>query len=375
MKDKVVKGLLALSILGMLVGAWGIIEALGYGLNATALGSYTPWGLGVILYLYFLGLSAGGFMVTIIVYIFGKKQYDVLSPLAAWLVIVTEVCAIIPINLDLGHWERTYLFILSPNFLSPMMWMFVFFAALFLVYLLKAWYYYKKDEAKIRVLSIISLPVGLFFYGINGYLFAILTGYTIWNSPLTPVMFIVAALLSGGALMTFLTWIFYHERELVYGLGRSVFILLLTFVGLEALNILLGYRGHREEAAAALNHMLFGSNWGVFWFLHLLVGTLIPIFLLAKYGRNHQVTAWSCLIIALAFMTVRIDFVLPAQYVGMLKGLDKAFIHERLRLSYHPNLGEWLVGVFITSLGLFSFLVGPKVAPSLFPLKEEKPYV
>jgi molybdopterin-containing oxidoreductase family membrane subunit len=375
MPKKSSTGLLILSLLGMLAGAWGVIEALIYGLHATALGSYTPWGLGVILYLFFLGLSAGGFLVTILVYIFGQKQYDALSPLAAWLVLVTEICAVVPINLDLGHWERTYQFVTSPNFLSPMTWMFVFFGALFVIYALKALAYIRGKETWLRPLSLLSLPVGLMFYGINGYFFAILVGYTIWNSPLTPLMFIVAALLSGGALLTFLTWVFHRNTDLVRGLGRAVLLLLFIYVGLEALNYFVGYRGNRVEATKALNLMLFGSNWGVFWFMHVMIGTLIPIFLLLKYGQDGRITAWSCLLIALAFMAVRIDFVLPAQYVGMLQGLDKAFVHERLQLSYDPNLGEWLVGVFVTSLGLFGFVIGPKVAPALFAKKEGEAHV
>ena len=48
----------------------------------------------------------------------------------------------------------------------------------------------------------ISLPVGLFFYGTNGAFFAILQNRPIWNSAMTPLLFIAAALLSGGALIT-----------------------------------------------------------------------------------------------------------------------------------------------------------------------------
>ena len=65
--------------------------------------------------------------------------------------------------------------------------------------------------------------MGLIFYGANGAFFAILLNRPIWNSALTPLLFIVAALLSGGALITFLIHVFHAaNEELVKELwGRS----------------------------------------------------------------------------------------------------------------------------------------------------------
>jgi len=68
-KTKGSNPLLVVAGLGLLAGLYGVFEALVYRTEATGLGSYVPWGLGVALYLLFLGLSAGGLLVNCLVYI------------------------------------------------------------------------------------------------------------------------------------------------------------------------------------------------------------------------------------------------------------------------------------------------------------------
>ena len=69
------------------------------------------------------------------------------------------------------------------------------------------------DDRRVHRLAWFSLPVGLLFYATNGAFFAILINRPIWNSALTPLLFVVAALLSGGALVTFLTYVFVENSK------------------------------------------------------------------------------------------------------------------------------------------------------------------
>ena len=69
MTAKMSKPLLFLSLIGLAVGTYGIVEALVQRTEATNLTSYMPWGLGVALYLLFLGLSAGGLLASCLIYI------------------------------------------------------------------------------------------------------------------------------------------------------------------------------------------------------------------------------------------------------------------------------------------------------------------
>ena len=389
--------LAALAVLGLLAGSWGMVERLGQGLNPVAFGSYVPWGLWVAFYLFFLGLSAGAFLVTILAYVFEWKRFEALAPLSAFVVLVSLVCEMLFITLDLGRFERIYRFVLTPNPQSLMFWMFLLVNAMGAIYTFKAYFLlrgriiawaaeesrgcrrlyrllsfgvseygpsqHQADHRRIRLLSLASLPVGLLFYGTNGAFFAILMNRPIWNSALTPLLFIVAALLSGGALVTFLSYVFRRDEQLITTLGRVILSLLLVFVFLEGLQFFVGYQTGLKNVVAALDMIGSGSYWWTFWIVHLLIGSLVPALLFLARGHDPKTVAWACFLIVATFLAVRFDFVIPDLAVYKLEGLEQAFVHPRLSTSYTPNLNEWLVSVWVVSLGLLLFTLGARYLP------------
>jgi len=409
MKYRYFAPLLALALAGLIGGAFGLADRLLHGLNPTALGSYIPWGLWVAFYLFFLGLSAGAFLVTIMTYVLGMRQFEHIGPLSAFVVLAALVCEAQFILLDLGQWHRAlYQFFLSPSFSSLLTWMFVLFNAMLFIYALKTFFLIRgdlvrwaqdpakgrlrgfygllalgrtaygpaerdKDMHRVHRLAQISLPVGLLFYGTNGAFFAILLGRPVWNSAMTPLLFVVAALLSGGALITFLTYLFrqqdprnpghYHEDHLCLELGKVILFLLLVFLALEAMQFFVGYQTATEAVVTSLNLMVSGPGWWVFWLVHLLLGSAVPLALLIWRRDDVKSVAWACFLIFITFTAVRYNFVIPDLAVYKLEGLDAAFAHPRLRTDYVPNLNEWLVSLWVISLGLVIMLVGTRYLP------------
>ncbi len=349
---------------GLVLGAWGIMEALLYGTHATGLTSYVPWGLGVALYLTFLGFSAGGLPLALATTVFEKHEYEPLAGMVAWTVVVTELCAGLAIALDLGHMERMYRFLTSPAFTSPMAWMFVFFNALLLVYFLKIWAILKQNENHIRLLTYASIPIALLFYGTNGYIFGTLTYLPIWGGPLVPFYFIVAALMAGTALMCFLSWAFNYAPRLTIGVGYGVLALILLLVLLEFLMGITIINAGDSANHQALWAILFGRDAWVFWALHGGVGIILPIFFILR--RSAAMAAWGSLCVMISFLATRWIFVIPPQSVPPLIGLDHAFIHERLAVHYTPLLGEWLIVLFVASLAMLALSLGPRLLPGLF---------
>jgi molybdopterin-containing oxidoreductase family membrane subunit len=72
-----------LAIAGLVIGSYGMFDRLVNGLYPVAFGSYVPWGLWVAFYLFFLGLSAGAFLVTILTYLLNIKAFKSIGPLSA----------------------------------------------------------------------------------------------------------------------------------------------------------------------------------------------------------------------------------------------------------------------------------------------------
>jgi Ni/Fe-hydrogenase subunit HybB-like protein len=392
-----------LAVAGLVIGGYGMFYRLLYGLNPVAFGSYVPWGLWVAFYLFFLGLSAGAFLVTILTYLLRIKPFKSIGPLSAFMVLVCLFCEMLFILFDLGTMHRAfYQFFLTPSFSSLMTWMFILFNAMGITYTLKTYFLVRgdiirgvhrqtgivrsvyrflafgrtdydeemkaSDERKVHGLAWISLPVGLMFYAANGAFFAILINRPIWNSALTPLLFVVAALLSGGALVAVLTYLFggqdiaLRDTLLLY-LGRSILFLLFLFLALEAMQFFVGYQTGRTDIVTSLNHITIGPTWWSFWIVHLGIGSLIPLILLTFYSHQPKIVAWSCFLIFITFISVRYNFVIPDLAVYKLEGLESAFVHARLSTEYTPNLNEWLVSIWIISAGLLLFLLGTRYLP------------
>lgn len=403
MRYRLFPALSIVAIAGLAVGSYGMFDRLVNGLNPVAFGSYVPWGLWVAFYLFFLGLSAGAFLVTILTYLLGIKAFQSIGPLSAFMVLVCLLCEVLFILLDLGSMHRAfYQFFLTPSFSSLLTWMFVLFNLMGLIYTLKTYFLVRGeiiqgasmqkglvrslyrllsfgrthyDEAmrtadahRVHRLAWVSLPIGILFYATNGAFFAILINRPIWNSALTPLLFVVAALLSGGALVTFLTYVYVQNGQglrdtLLKYLGRSVLFLLCLFLALEAIQFFVGYQTGRTDIVTSLNHITIGPHGWVFWGVHLAIGSLIPLLLLTFGQRRPQAVATASFLIFVAFLAVRYNFVIPDLAVYKLEGLEFVFRDARLSTDYVPNLNEWLVSVWIISLGLLAFLLGTRYLP------------
>jgi dimethyl sulfoxide reductase membrane subunit len=187
---------------------------------------------------------------------------------------------------------------------------------------------------------------------------------------MTPLLFIAAALLSGGALITALIYVFHEDEELIKPLGQVILYLLAIFILLEALQFFVGYQSKVTAIVTSLNIIAFGRHWWTFWIIHLLFGTLIPLILLIKYSESPRAVAWACLLIVVTFVTVRFNFLIPDLAIYKLDGLEYSFFHRRLRTDYIPSLMEWLVSLWIISFGLVAFLAGTRWLPVHSPGKE-----
>lgn len=411
MNTKWFNGLIVLAIIGLVFGIYGMYQRLAFGLTPVAFGSYVPWGLWVSFYLFFLGLSAGAFLVTILTYVLNLKHFERIGPLSAFVVLIALFCEVQFILLDLGVMHRAlYQFFLTPSFSSLMTWMFVLFNAMLILYLIKTFLLIRgglirranenrgsaaglyrlfalgaaeyteemrhSDEKRVHILAWISLPIGLLFYAANGAFFAILMNRPVWNSALTPLLFVVAALLSGGALVTFLTYLLKQPDpfnpkgvcepgSLCLDLGKVILFLLSVFLVLEGMMFFVGYQTATTKIVNSLDIMVKGQNAWIFWGVHIILGSLIPMIMLILGRHKPGAVGWACFLIFISFIAVRYNFVVSDLAVYKLEGLDAAFVHQRLSTHYSPNLNEWMVSVWVISLGLILFLAGTRYLPGL----------
>lgn len=115
-------GILALFGVLAVVGLATLIYRMGHGLSVTRLGSVVPWGLWVAFYIYFIGLSAGSFLLSTLVFVFKNKTLEPVGRLAVLQAFVCLLTGLVFILIDLGHWERFWHVIIYPQWNSVLAW-------------------------------------------------------------------------------------------------------------------------------------------------------------------------------------------------------------------------------------------------------------
>ncbi len=388
--------------IGFLVGLYGLYDRLAFGHQHAAYGSYVPWGLWVVGYIYLIGLSAGAFLLSTLVYVFQVKALKKVGKLALWTALVTLIGALFLIWMDLGHPERAWEIMVRTNFHSIMGWMLWLYTAYFLLLLAELWFAMRGDLAAcndvpgfrgklcrfltfgkqdtseaalqqdarvLRVLGTIGVPLAIAFHGGVGALFGVVGSRPYWHSGLTPIMFLVGALLSGGALLTFITAVMGPGRgtpehaEMVVFLGRITLGLLFLDLLLEWAEYSIGMWYALPPESQSMKLVLFGPYWWVFWIVHLLLGAVVPLLLLAFKGRSVGSVATAGGLIAITFISVRLNIVIPGLAVEELHGLVDAFSGPGLSLNYFPSTSEWLFFIWAVSLAALIFLLGYNLLP------------
>ena len=371
----------------------------------TGLTDYVPWGLWVASYVYFIGLSAGAFLLSSLVYGFGVKQLKPIGRFSLFTAIVTLFMALLMIASDIGMPSRAIEIYLDPNFGSMMAWLVWLYTAYFLLLLGELFFALrveyadwkgsassgfkhlvarivllgkeelpaltvKRDASILKVLALVGIPLAVAFHGGVGSLFATVATQAIWHTPLTPILFVLGALFSGGALLTGLVVFFWPRKDeawrLVIGyLGKVLLAMGLIYALFQwaeySIPLWYGYGDIRETQS--LNSVLFGPYWYVLWIFQVLLGTVIPLALFYFGRRRETAIGIGGVLVALCFLAVRLDIVIPAYVAPQLQGLFVPSLGAGYSYSYFPTLFEWQLLAFIVALGMGLLILGYRLLP------------
>ena len=81
---------------------------------------HVHWSLMIVLYPYITGIVAGAFIVSSLYHVFGIKQLKPISRFSLIFALAFLACATWPLLLHLGHPERSFNMLLTPNPTSAM---------------------------------------------------------------------------------------------------------------------------------------------------------------------------------------------------------------------------------------------------------------
>lgn len=356
------------------VGLYGLALRLLQGHLPAGYGSYVPWGLWIGIYFHGVGLAGGVFTLGGIGYLLGWKGFADEKNLRQ--MIVLSVACVLPaffaVWLDLGQEWRFQNIFLHPSFTSMM----AFNSWMYTLYLLIAagiWALSYRAPAGgwLKPLICLALLFTIVFPSQSGAFFGVVDAKSHWHSPMLPIMFLLSALTAGSALLLLARVLIDAsadhrftaeeavDEDAIIGLLRKVVLVgvILYFI-FEFAKISIALWNPYTHAPA-LELMLWGPYWWVFWIVHLFLGGLVPVVLLSSRWRKGWPLA--ALFVAVCFLSARLNILVPGQAVGELKGLQEAFADERLSYIYNATAMEYYVGLLCIAMGMAIFVIGRKI--------------
>ena len=279
------------------------------------------WSVLIVLYPFLTGLVAGAFILASLERVFKVEAVQPTYRLALLTALAFLLVAPLPLQLHLGHPERSFEMYLTPHRTSAMaMFGFVYLWYLMAVLVLEIWLDYRKDivlkaeasrgvrrlfyrvlalgsrnisEGALKtddrvgyIITVIGIPSAFLLHGYVGFIFGSVKANPWWSSPMMPVVFLFSAMVSGIALVLllymFTSWRRKKEVNMrcVDTVAQYLFYAFLIDFGLEMLDLV-----HRiyeaDESFRSLDFMVHTKLYLSQVVVQIYLGTLAPIALLA----------------------------------------------------------------------------------------------
>ena len=278
------------------------------------------WSVLIVLYPFITGLVAGAFILASLERVFRVEAVKPTYRLALLTALAFLLVAPLPLQLHLGHPERSLEMYLTPHRSSAMaMFGFVYLWYLMAVLLLEIWLDYRRDivlksqsatgiprliyrfltfgsseitERSLRIddrlgyiITLIGIPSAFMLHGYVGFIFGSVKANPWWSSPLMPIVFIFSAMVSGIAAVMLLYMLSSRLR------GKEIDIrcvdkiaqyLMYTFIidfSLEMLDLIQRIY-EADESFRSLDFMVHTRLWKSQVIVQILLGTVTPIALL-----------------------------------------------------------------------------------------------
>jgi len=279
------------------------------------------WSVLIVLYPFITGLVAGAFILASLERVFRVEAVKPTYRLALLTALSFLLVAPLPLQLHLGHPERSLEMYLTPHRSSAMaMFGFVYLWYLMAVLLLEIWLDYRRDivlrsqtatglagfiyrlltlgsnnisERSLQIderlgyfITLIGIPSAFLLHGYVGFIFGSVKANPWWSSPLMPIVFIFSAMVSGIAAVMLLYMLSTRLRGRPIDtrcVDKIAQYLLYTFVidfSLEMLDLLQRIY-EADESFRSLDFMVHTRLWTSQVIVQILLGTVTPIALLA----------------------------------------------------------------------------------------------
>ena len=183
---------------------WGV--QLTGGLAQTGMRNLDSWGLYITSFMFFVGLSAGGLIISSVPRAFGMEGFGGVSKVAVWTSICCTVAAIAFVVIDLGQPLRLWELFAYSNLSSPLMWDIAVISIYLILSVVYLWATLRAEAGKVsekalRVISVVALVCAVLVHSVTAWIFGLQQAHEFWHTALLAPWFVSSALVCGTALV------------------------------------------------------------------------------------------------------------------------------------------------------------------------------
>lgn len=355
---------MAVITIGLVAGIYGAVQALtkGQGLTMAAT-DQMPWGILIAAYEFFAIMSVGLCLIASIGYVLGVKKYQLVAKRAVFLGIIALLVGYVPLILELGSPLRALSFFLSPNTSSAMWWMSILYT-LYLIFMLILFYQMNR-QGNVRTVNTLALITGIVALGTIGALFGFVEARPAFGGALMPIYIVVSALVSGAAMLALATIVEYRATNkemsselsslVTVDLGKLLALVLGIAFFIAIWKDLTGLYSPATAESEAYRYILFGPGAFRYWGLEIVIGLVIPFFILLNAGtRNVKGMMTASTLVLIGMFAAKYNFVFGGQVMPTLEWPPQF-------VSYSPTFVEFSIVILAFAVYALLYTLGNRI--------------
>ena len=369
----------ALAVIG--IALW--VVQLSGGMVQTGMRNLDSWGLYITNFMFFVGLSAGGLIISSVPKAFGIAGFGGISKVAVLSSIAATVCAIAFVVVDLGQPLRLWELFAYSNLGSPLMWDIIVLGTYLILSCVYLWAQLRAEAGKVsstalRVISVVALVCAVLVHSVTAWIFGLQQGREMWHTALLAPWFVSSALVCGTALVAIvvvaLRKVGYLELDQAYVVKLAKLLGVFVVVDLYFFGCDLLTEAFPAAGGLAVVDMLVSGPLAPFFWVEIIgcVACAVVCFT-PSLRRPGLIVAASALAIAAIFCK-RVQLLvggfqlptldLPGPVTSLtVTGWEAGVAGAYEGLVYWPTMIEWGVTLGVIGLGAFILLAGLKFLP------------
>ncbi|WP_418252653.1 NrfD/PsrC family molybdoenzyme membrane anchor subunit [Gordonibacter urolithinfaciens] len=414
-------------IVGVLLaaGAFFMFDRLANGLGMAGATNAVPWGLWVVVYIWFSGLAGGLYLLSALVYLLRLPRFAPIARLSLGLSIVSLVVSMIFIGIDLGAIRHSLGTLLFFHWSSPLAWeikAYVFFMVIaivqFALVLLNdkrtaeaaaggdgvvsaasagalgaelsgakasaagADVLRRRGNVNLAIRVLAGVGVATSFVGPpggTGMFFAAVKTRGLWEGGITSVLFYVMAIVTAAAFLIVVYRLLARLRSerpnagVLVGLNRVLAVSLFALAFCVFFQVAPALLSGDPAVAAPVQVMVAGPLAPLFWLGEIGLGLVAPAVLLAVgAARSRGARAGGAVGVdrgsaggawVVAAALAALVGVLALRYVLVVAGFSVPLLAGMPTPVYVPSLGEVMVALFVLGLAVGCYGLAVRLLP------------